>query len=103
MQIIKTGMAGTMESSDINILIEPNEAKGITIHLNSPVEKQFGQQIRQVIQDALATLKVTDAVVRANDKGALDCTIRARVIAAAYRAAGTDANYNWEELDKWID
>jgi len=33
---------------------------------------------------------VDSAVVYATDKGALDCTIRARVTAAAVRATGRD-------------
>ena len=42
------------------------------------------------IDETLTGLGVTDAVVDATDKGALDCTIRARVTAAAVRATGKD-------------
>ena len=37
---------------------------------------------------------VSQAYVRATDKGALDCTIRARTTAAAVRATGKDV---WSE------
>ena len=79
------GFAGTLESSDITISIEPNEGKGIEIQLKSTVENQFGSQIRKVIRKKLEELGVTDALVRANDKGALDCTIQARVTTAVGR------------------
>lgn len=85
--IARTGIAGTLESSDITVRIEPNEGKGLEIHLQSTVENQFGKQIRDLIKKKLAELGVVDAVVYANDKGALDCTIAARVITAVNRAS----------------
>ena len=88
MIINETGIAGTLESSDITISIEKNDKKGIEIQLKSTVENQFGEQIRKVILEKLEELGITDAIVRANDKGALDCTIQARVTTAAKRAFG---------------
>ncbi len=87
MKIQQIGIAGTLESSDITIHIEPNEGKGIEIELKSTVENQFGRQIRSVIYETLQELGIADAYVRANDKGALDCTIRARMVTAVNRAA----------------
>jgi len=87
MNIIKSSVAGTMESSDIMVTIEPG-SKGIEIELKSMVEKQFGQQIRSVITNTLAELQVKSAKVIAVDKGALDCTIQARVKTAVFRASG---------------
>lgn len=100
MEIKQTAVAGTVESSDIMITLVPNEAQGIEISLDSSVEKQFGRQIRKVIQETLALLKVESVKVTAVDKGALDCTIQARTIAAAYRAAGEE-NYDWKEISQW--
>ena len=87
---MKEAYAGTLESGDIMIQIEPAETQGLTIELNSTVMYQFGEQIRIVITETLTDLGVTDALVKATDKGALDCTIRARVTAAAVRATGKD-------------
>ena len=81
-------MAGTLESGDIMITIGPGE--GLHIDLQSSVEAQFGRQIRAVIKETLEGLGIHDAYVQAVDKGALDCTIRARVTAAAVRASGKD-------------
>lgn len=94
-KIVKTGMAGTMESSDINITIEKNQESGIKIYLTSSVEKQFGDQIRKVILETLEQMKVNDVVVRAVDRGALDCTIRARVQSAAMRGAMSENQIDW--------
>lgn len=95
MKVIQKGMSGTMESSDIHILIEPNEGKGIEINLSSPVIKQFGPQIRAVILQTLELMNIEDVVVTANDKGALDYAIIARVEAAAHRGAGKFVDYEW--------
>ena len=94
MQIITTGVAGTMESSDIIVTVEPHEKGGIELTLTSSVMQQFGRQIERVIRETLAELNVSDASVTAVDKGALDCTVRARVSAAAFRAAKS-SDYSW--------
>lgn len=86
MEIIKPAKAGTMESNDIYIMLQPGE-NGIEIDLESIVIKQFGSQIRKVIAETLEALEVKNAVVTAKDRGALDFTIRARVETAAKRAA----------------
>lgn len=93
--IKEIGIAGTLESSDITISIEQNEGKGIEIQLKSTVEKQFGAQIREVIREKLSELGIKDAIVRATDKGALDCTIQARLTTAVSRATGSHC-FPWE-------
>ncbi|AMC94157.1 citrate lyase ACP [Erysipelothrix larvae] len=100
-EIQKQAMAGTLESSDLQIVIDKNDGKGIEINLQSSVEYQFGKQIREVILETLNQLGITDAKVEAVDKGALDCTIKARTIAVVHRACGITMNYDWEELDSW--
>ena len=87
---IKTAMAGTLESGDIFIQIAPNDNAGLQLELDSTVAYQFGDQIKKVITETLLGLGIDQAEVKATDKGALDCTIRARVTAAAVRATGKD-------------
>ena len=86
MVIEKTAVAGTLESSDIMITVAPKE-EGINIRLNSTVEKYYGNSIISSIQEELERLGVRGAVVEAVDHGALDCTIRARLITAVKRAS----------------
>ena len=85
---IKNAMAGTLESVDILIQISP--ADSLEVELQSSVSAQFGRQIKAVITDTLRELGVEKAHVKATDKGALDCTIRARVTTAAVRSTGLD-------------
>lgn len=87
MEILKPAKAGTLESSDIYITVYPNDGQGINIKLESIVMKQFGRLIKKVITETLGDLDVVNADVVAVDKGALDCTIRARVEAAALRSS----------------
>ena len=94
MKIVKPASAGTLESSDIEIRIEPADEAGIEVHLTSSVMQQFGRQIEEAIRGTLGNLGVEDARVEAVDKGALDCTIKARVSAAAFRAAKRN-DYDW--------
>ena len=82
--------AGTLESGDILVQIAPSQAEGIEIELQSPVAAQFGRQIKGVILETLQGMDINNVYVKAVDKGALDCTIRARVAAAAVRASGKD-------------
>jgi len=70
------------------VTIDPGE--GLQVDLQSSVAAQFGRQIKAVITDTLSGMGIKDAHVEAVDKGALDCTIRARVTAAAVRATGND-------------
>lgn len=95
MEIIKTGMAGTMESSDIHVVIEKNPESSIQIYLDSTVEKQFGEQIKEVILETLESMNVTNVVIRAIDRGALDCTIRARVQSAVMRGMMKENELDW--------
>ncbi|MCI5981023.1 MAG: citrate lyase acyl carrier protein [Sodaliphilus pleomorphus] len=87
---VKNASAGTMESGDILIQIFPSDAEGVQISLDSTVAYQFGDQIKTVITETLQGLGIDHVAVKATDKGALDCTIRARVTAAAVRATGKD-------------
>lgn len=95
MEIKKEAMAGTVESSDAMVTISPNPASTIEIQLKSVVERQFGKQIRKLAEDTLKELKIKSAILRIEDKGALDAVLRARIQAAADRAS--EEKVNWKE------
>ena len=81
--------AGTLESSDIYVEIAPAQAgSGIALNLPSVVMQQFGPEIEAVIRETLAGLGVEDAQLTVSDRGAVDCTIRARVETAVCRGKG---------------
>ena len=95
MKLITIGNAGTMESNDIMITVEPSDAGGVQVELTSSVYQQFGKQIIAVIRKTAADYGVENALITAVDKGALDCTVRARVATALTRAAQWH-DYTWE-------
>lgn len=85
--IFKTAQAGTLESSDIMVTAAPvNAGEGIIIELESIVFAQYGQEIRQVIEKTVVEQGITDVYIKAVDRGALDCTVQARTLAALSRA-----------------
>ena len=94
MDIIKTAVAGTLESSDCMVTIEPAD-KGIELDLESAVMRQYGRRIREVAMETLSRIGVENARVSIVDKGALDCTIKARVECAAARAAEHEGRIDW--------
>ncbi len=83
MDIQKKASAGTLESSDAYVEIEPG--KGIEIFVDSVVQGQFGESIHQVVQEVLQEQNVENASVRVLDRGALACVLRARVETAILR------------------
>lgn len=89
MKILKQASAGTMESSDAYVEIEPRD-NGLEIHIESVVEKQFGEKIEATVRDVLAEFDLTNAEVRVVDRGALECVIRARVETAIQRCGGEE-------------
>jgi len=98
MKFVKNAAAGTLESNDIMVMVAANDDGGIKIELESIVEKQFGRQIRKVIQETLKKLQIDNIKIVAVDRGALDYTIKSRVVCAVYRACDTQGDYNWEVL-----
>ena len=86
MKVSKVAKAGTLESNDILIMVMPNENGGVELELESIVMKQFGKQIKKTILDKVTELGVENVTIKAQDKGALDYTIKARIQTAIERA-----------------
>lgn len=95
MEILKSAAAGTLESSDAMVTVEPGE-DGIELELSSSVMNQYGRQIKATILETLERLDVKNAHVTVVDKGALDCTLKARVECAVFRSCdASSANIPW--------
>ena len=99
MELKKPAVAGTLESSDVQITLRPNPGQGIQIELQSDVKALFGQAIEETVRAVLAEFGVQDALVDVNDKGALDFVIRARMECAVCRAA--ELAFPWEKEDPY--
>jgi citrate lyase subunit gamma (acyl carrier protein) len=99
MEILKSAVAGTLESSDAMVTVEPGE--GIVVELSSSVMNQYGRQIKATVLETLDRLGVKDAKVTVIDKGALDCTLKARVECAVFRSCDASAaNIPWGGMVK---
>lgn len=96
MKIVREALAGTQESSDLLVKIAPADGE-LEIVIHSEVIKQFGDRIRQVVQETLSAMAVEQGVIIVSDKGALDCVIRARLQSAVLRAADVQ-QIAWEKL-----
>ncbi|MGP8305778.1 citrate lyase acyl carrier protein [Vibrio sp. YIC-376] len=97
MKIIQPAFAGTLESSDLQVRIAPNPEGVIDIALDSSVQKQFGTAIESLVREVLSSMGVESAQLEIEDKGALDCVIKARVQAAVMRAAESK-HIEWRTL-----
>jgi citrate lyase subunit gamma (acyl carrier protein) len=91
MEIKKEAMCGTLESNDLLVKVAPRA--GLEIVISSEVLRQFGARIREVVEETLKHMDVSQGQVVIEDKGALDCAIRARVQGAVLRGC------ECEELD----
>lgn len=75
--------AGTYESSDCKITVSNNPQTEILI--DSIVFEQFGDEIKKVINNTLTELNIQNIKVECYDKGALDYTVKSRLITALKR------------------
>lgn len=98
MRIDKTASAGTLESSDVLVTVEPDSGPTVEIEIEGATAARFGAQIRAVVEETLAVFKIEGGRVRLQDKGALDCTIRARLAAALQRSSDAPSSVPWEAL-----
>ena len=85
-EVLKPASAGTMESSDV--LVELVPAEGREIQLTSVVKAQFGDSIRAVAGEMLDQFDLQNVCLRIDDRGALECVLRARIETAILRAKG---------------
>lgn len=76
-------VAGTLESNDCLITVKKQTGRKIVI--DSIVSEQFGEEIEKTIIGVLDEHNITDIFVNIVDKGALNYTIKARLITALKR------------------
>jgi citrate lyase subunit gamma (acyl carrier protein) len=80
--------AGSFESSDC--LITVSKSDKTIIDIESIVFEQFGDQIKEVLLNTLEEYSMRNIHVVCVDKGALDYTIKARLITALKRMSDKD-------------
>jgi citrate lyase subunit gamma (acyl carrier protein) len=90
-----TAMAGTLESSDAQVTVEPGTG-GIELSIESSVMNQYGRQIKACTLETLKRLGVQNGKVTVTDRGALDCTLKARIEAAVLRSENaSESKIDW--------
>lgn len=98
MDILNNAIVGTLESSDAQVQVFPQSGK-LSIYVESSVMNQYGRQIKKTAEETLAKLKVKEGKVVIIDKGALECTLKARIECAVFRSCGqSESNIPWEVL-----
>ncbi len=85
---MKIGVSGSLESNDALITVKQSEKQEIII--KSIVYEFFHLQIEKVIKDTLKEVGKENLSVLCEDKGALDYTIRARLLTAIQRMEGQE-------------
>lgn len=94
MELKKVAQAGTLESSDAQVTVEPADQLSLTV--SSTVMNQYGRQIKACVLETLDRLGVKGATVTVVDQGALECTLKARVEAAVLRSAqASEEGIDW--------
>ena len=88
MKVEKPVFAGTLESSDVHVELRPGDKRQIEIE--SVVAAQFEESITQTVRQMLDRFGVSGVQVILKDRGALDCTIRARLETALRRAGAKE-------------
>ena len=86
---MKVGVAGSVESNDILITVQ--ESDELIIEISSIVDAFFHDQIEKLIKDTLEEINIKNVKVVCQDKGALDYTIKARLVTALTRMEGSNA------------
>ena len=79
--------SGTFESSDVIFLIEPlPDNSGRKLEISSTVMQQFGVSFNAIVLEMLDQYEMTDIHLIAQDKGALEPTMKARLETAIKRS-----------------
>jgi citrate lyase subunit gamma (acyl carrier protein) len=85
MQIRRKASSGTMQSSDLMVIVEPTDT--LRVEIESTVKKQYEHLIRARILSTLQDLGVGAGHIQVSDRGALDYAIAARIETAIRRAS----------------
>ena len=83
--ILTSVVAGSLESSDVLVSLAPSKNGELDLQIESIVIKQFGRRIHGVAEEMLRQQSVQSGMIRIQDRGALECTLRARLETALAR------------------
>ena len=87
LQIRTNAQAGTMQSSDLLVFVEPSDA--LHVEIESTVKKQYEHLIRDCVMKVMRRMNLSKGRIVISDRGALDYAIDARVETAIRRGAAS--------------
>lgn len=90
MNVTKNVTAGSLESNDVLVTVSSAGGRENELSVESIVFKQYGARIRSVVEEVLSSSGLSGASVRIQDRGALECTLRARLETAIERASSEE-------------
>ena len=96
MQIEKNAVAGTLESSDALVTVEPAQ-QGIELEISSSVMNQYGRQIRQTVLETLDRLDVKSGKVTVVAVGATATVVAAVEVNLPVFDDNNAGSSDWEE------
>ncbi len=85
MEILRKAQAGSLESCDVLVEVEPHEK--LIVEIESDAWGQFGSHLERFVEERLAELGVEKGRIVLTDRGALDYTLAARIRTALERAS----------------
>lgn len=89
--IKKEVTVGTDSKEDVKLTITPVQpGDGITVEVTGKGARQFGEEIKAAVHEALDAMDVSDAAVTVQDNWAYDYAVRARTKAAVQAAREED-------------
>lgn len=88
MEIVKTALCGTLDSSDCMVTVRPGDE--LNIDINSPVDARYHKSIEETVKKVCQENNVSKATISVQDNGALDCVIAARTLTALQRGENND-------------
>lgn len=88
MEIIKTALCGTLDSSDCMVTVRPGDT--LTIDITSPVDARYHESIENTVKKVCQQNNVNKVSISVQDNGALDCVIAARTLTALQRGENHD-------------
>lgn len=93
--LLKDAQSGTTDKSDALVYVkQKNDVREVMVE--SSVQSLYGMQIKKLALKILEEKNINNISVKIVDKGALEFTIRARIMSALSRASEGEIKDEWE-------
>ncbi len=87
MEIVRESNSGTLQSSDVMVIVKPASNKGRAITIESTASSRYKKQIEELVNNVLDEMGVEDIDITLKDQGALPFALKSRIKTAVKRAS----------------